>query len=209
MKNFLVAFSILLILGAGLGSAVMAQSDAQFTVSGTYSSNTQVTALSAPGQNFTLNFELPVDPTSLMQSYDPGDDFYLNPINATYTYGGSTNTLNGVLLSFYATNAGSQNGGFFVDYCGSDPTCVTGNDYQWTVGGPQQYTGSESNPILTPSNFSYSGQLFDIYDNTNEMCYSSISGSVGSNVVATPEPSALVLLLAGLAGIALFVKVRG
>jgi hypothetical protein len=208
MKKLLLSFSSLLILAAAFGSPALAQ-DASFSVSGTYSSDTMVSALSAPGQNFTINFSLPLDPSSLMQSYVSGDDFYLNPINATYTYDGVTSAMNGALLSFYTPNAGSQSGGFFVDYCATDPTCMTGYSYQWTVGGPQQYSGTEANPIFAPTNYDYSGQVFNIWDNTDALCYSTISGSVNSSVVPTPEPSVLAMLIAGLVGLALFVKVRG
>ena len=209
MKKALLALSILLVLTAGFASLAVADSSGVYTVSGTYSAGTMVSDLSAPGQNFSFSFNLPVGPTSLMQDYVAGDDFYLNPINVNYTYDGSTTTLNGALLSFYNNNAGSQFGGFFVDYCSTDATCMTGLDYQWTFGGPQQYTGPESDPTLLPTNFSYNGQPFDILSDTNQICASTLSGSVTGNVVATPEPSALVLLIAGLSALALFLKVRG
>jgi hypothetical protein len=209
MKKLSVLVTFLLVLAAGLSSGAWADSSASFTVSGAYSNDTINSTLTAPGQNFSINFSLPMDPTSLMQDYVPGDDFYLNPISATYTYNGSSTILNNVLLSFYVPIASTQYGGFFIDYCATDPTCVSGLDYQWTFSGPQQYTGGESNPILVPTNFSYSGQPFDILNDANPECYSSISGSVSTSVMATPEPSALVLLVAGLGALLLFVKFRG
>ncbi|MGB7731933.1 MAG: PEP-CTERM sorting domain-containing protein [Candidatus Acidiferrum sp.] len=209
MKKLLLFFSFLVFVAAGLPPAALADGDGEFTVTGTYSAGTMVTPLTAPGQSFTISFDLPTNPTSLMEDYVTGDDFYLNAIPASYTYNGSTITLNNALLSFYTSYSSSQSGGFFVDYCATDPTCMTGLDYQWTLDGPQQYTGGESDPTLVPSSFSYNGSPFWINYDANQVCATGISGTVTTNVVATPEPSALVLLLAGLGAFLVFVKVRG
>ena len=209
MKKLSILFVFLVFVAAGLAPAALADGDGEFVVNGTYSAGTMVTPLTAPGQSFTLSFELPLNPTPLMEDYDTGDDFYLNAIPASYTYNGSTITLSNALLAFYTSNSSSQYGGFFVDYCATDPTCMTGLDYQWTFQGPQQYTGGESDPTLVPSNFSFSGSGFGINSNANQVSYSTVSGTVTTSLVATPEPSSLVLLLAGLGAFFLFVKARG
>jgi hypothetical protein len=210
MKKSSLIFAFLLVLVAAFSSAAMADSNGSYTVSGTYSSNTMNSALTAPSQEFTFSFNVPLNPASSIESYVSGDDFYLNAMPVNYTFDGSTTTLNNALLSFYTSNSSSQYGGIFIAYCPTDATCGTGMEYQWTFSGPQQYTGDESNPTLVPAGFSYNGQPFTLENNDTGAtdCYSSISGSVNSSLVSTPEPSALVLLLAGLAALVLFTKFR-
>jgi hypothetical protein len=136
MKKFSLFFLFLVFLAAGLPTAALADGDGEFTATGTYSAGTMVMPLTAPGQSFTISFDLPTNPTSLMEDYDTGDDFYLNAIPARYTYNGSTTTLNNALLSSYTSNSSSQTGGFFVDYCATDPTCMTGLDHQFDIRWP-------------------------------------------------------------------------
>jgi len=126
-----------------------------------------------------------------------GDDFYLYPLNVTYTTGGVQTILNDSLVAFYSVGAVSQSGGFFVDWCATDVSCMSGLEYQWTFAGPQQYSGPESNPTMTPSGFSYSNQPFTVYVNTLGGTDPTISGGVGVNLVRTPEPSSIAMLLVG------------
>jgi len=197
----------LFFIAAGFSSSVLADSTANYSIAGIYGTGTQTTSLTAAGQSFVMSFSVPTNPVALIDSIVPNDDFYLYPLNVTYSFEGTTSTLTNSLVAFYTTASSSQAGGFFIDYClGS--TCST--EYQWTFQGPQQYIGPENNPTIVPTNFSSNGQPFTIFNNDTGAEYDSLlNATVTGAPVKTPEPSSLLLLGAGLAGIALLVKFRG
>jgi len=201
MKNATRFLVILLLALGGLATRAMADSTStKFIVTGTYAADTPSEPLSQAGQNFTMTFTIPHQPTSMDASYEMGDDFYLYPMNVTYTMGGVQTILSDSLVAFYTVGADSQSGGFFVAWCATDISCTSGLEYQWAFGGPQQYSGPENNPIMQPSGFTYSSQPFTVYDNTLGVD-PYISGSV--KIVNTPEPSSIAMLLVG-AAFALF-----
>jgi hypothetical protein len=197
MKNA-TRFLIILLLTLG-GLATRAKADSTpttFSISGTYDSGTPSYPLSQAGQDFTMTFTVPSQPASLVQSYEMGDDFYLYPMNVTYSMDGVQTILSNSLVAFYTVGAASQSGGFFVAWCATDVECMTGLEYQWTFAGPQQYSGPENNPTMQPSGFTYDNQPFTVYDNTLGGTDPSIYGSV-SLAAMTPEPSSIAMLLLG------------
>src|SRR5271154_535536 len=147
MTNATRFLAILLLTVGGLATRAMADSTpTTYTVTGTYAADTPSEPLTQPGQDFTMTFTVPYQPASLVASYEMGDDFYLYPMNVTYTAGGVQTILSNSLVAFYTVGAASQSGGFFVAWCATDVECMTGLEYQWTFGGPQQYSGPENNP---------------------------------------------------------------
>lgn len=207
MKRFAVYLFVLFLLTAGFSSSTLADSTASYSITGIYGTGTQTTSLTAAGQSFAMSFSVPTNPAALIDSSLANDDFYLYPLNVTYSFEGTTSTLANLLVAFYATGSSSQVGGFFIDYC-AGVTCST--EYQWTFQGPQQYIGPESNPTMVPTNFSSNGQPLTIFNNdTGAESDSLFNATVTGAPVNTPEPSSLLLLGAGLAGIALLVKFRG
>jgi hypothetical protein len=196
MKNATRFLAILLFTVGGFTTRAKADSTpTTFTITGTYGSGTVTEPLSQAGQNFTMTFNVPNQLASLEGSYLNGDDFYLYPMNVTYTMGGIQTILSDSLVAFYNVGAASQDGGFFVAWCATDVTCMSGLEYQWTFGGPQQYSGPEAGPTMMPSGFSYSDQPFTVYNNMWTGYDSTISGGV--TTVATPEPSSIAMLLVG------------
>src|SRR6516165_9537313 len=165
MKKFTVYLFLLALLVAGFSSSALADSTADYSITGMYGTGTQTTALTAAGQSFSMSFSVPTNPASLIVSYVGGDDFYLSPLNITYTFEGTTSTLTNTLVAFYTAGSSSQMGGFFVDYCADVVACQT-LEYQWTFQGPQQYIAPESNPTMTPTSFVSNGQPLTIYDNS-------------------------------------------
>ena len=209
MKRVAVYLFVLAVLAAGgFSCPVLADSTATYSITGSYGTGTQTTALTAAGQSFAMSFSLPTNPASLIVSNVLGDDFYVYPLSVTYTFEGATSTLTNTLVAFYVA-AGSQAGGFLVDHC-VDVTCATNLEYQWEFQGPQQYTGSENNPTIVPTGFLSNGQQLTIFNNdTNTFNNGFFDSTVNGTAVNTPEPSSLLLLGAGLAGIGLLVKSRG
>jgi hypothetical protein len=215
MKKVCLVFALVTVTLSGSASIVMADS-ASYNVAGTYGSGTPSTPLSAPGQSFTMSFTIPTNPP--VTDFLAGDDFFVNPVSVAYSLGGSpSTTLMNVVVIFYSVGAMSQSGGFFVDFCASGPMCLSGNEYQWQFAGPKQYTGPESNPTMTPTGFNLIGQAscssvsscLLVFDNSHggaSVGAGATSGTVSVGTVSTPEPSALVMLLAGLAASALLLK---
>jgi hypothetical protein len=120
-------------------------------------------------QLLTVTWQLPSSPTSLALSSD-GLGFETNPVPITATLGGLTETLPD---TFVFLNS-SLGGGFFE-----------GNGIFFTTpGGAQLYSGFETGPTFTPG--TYNG-------------FDSGFGGEATLAIATPEPSALLLLLSGLA----------
>jgi hypothetical protein len=196
MKNATRFLAILLLTVGGFTTRAKADSTpTTFTITGTYGLGTPSEPLSKAGQDFTMTFNIPNQPATMEWSSMNGDDFYLYPMNVTYTTGGAQTILSNSLVSFYNVGAASQYGGFFVAWCATDVNCVTGLEYQWTFGGPQQYFGPEGNPTMLPSGYSFGNQPFTVYSDMWTGYDSTISGCV--TTVATPEPSSIAMLLVG------------
>jgi hypothetical protein len=196
MKNATRFLAILLLALGGFTTRAIADSTpTTFSVTGTYGAGTPSEPLSQAGQDFTMTFTVPYQPASVVASYEMGDDIYLYPMNVMYTMGGVETILSDSLVAFYTAGAASQSGGFFVDWCATDVSCMSGLEYQWAFGGPQLYSGPESNPTMVPSGFTYNNQPFTVYDNTLAGADPSISGSV--KIVTAPEPSSIAMLLVG------------
>ena len=210
MKKIALLLSVIMVLGTGFAKKAFADStQVTYTLTGSYAKGTMVTPLTVPNDSFTFQFTLPIAAGPLVASPWPGDDTYLYPLEVNYTFNGVDTLMTNSLIALYRSTAGSQSGGLFVDWCATDVTCNTGLEYQWTFGGPQQYDGNELNPTLTPSNFTFTDQSFIIWNNTYEEHGSSISGVVTQQITNVPEPSNLVLLIAGLAAVTLMAKLRG
>jgi hypothetical protein len=199
-----------MVLGTGFATRALADStQTTYTATGTYANGTMPTPLTSAGDSFTIQFTVPTIPGGLVADPWPGDDIYLYPMNVDYATNGVDTLMTNTLVAFYRSTAESQSGGFFVDWCATDITCATGLEYQWTFGGPQQYDGNELDPTMTPSDFTFTNQSFIIYNNTFEEHDSSINGVVTQQTTSVPEPSNVVLLLAGLAAAGLLLKMRG
>jgi len=210
MRPRFVSLTLLFVVST-FCSPAFADSLANYSINGTYNSGSPSTALSAPGESFSMNFSLPINPVDLIAgNYAIGDDFYTYPVDIMYSYGGTTTTLANALVAFYSSTAmSSQLGGLAVDYCVS-PSCFGNPEYVWNFAGLQQYTGTEDNPTLMPTSFPSPGQGFTFYPTGGDDAYlGSTDSQVQGMVVPTPEPSPLLLLGAGLAGLALMAKLRG
>jgi len=202
LKTGYVVCGVLLALILGV-QPVKADSEVTYTISGTYSSATTSSPLSGPSDTFTLSFSLPPQPVTT--DFLLGDDFVvdaLTPFTYSSSNGGTASGL--VSLTFYTLTAGSQSGGFFVDFCADDPQCSTGQEYSWVVPGPLLYSGLESSPTLLPTSFNFTGGHFLDQCTTcdNIDASGTFDGSVNASaVVPTPEPASALLLLLGIFGI--------
>jgi hypothetical protein len=218
MKKWLGLFLFPLVLAASLSPATFQPE--RFTSTEMYSSDVLVFDRTAtPDQGSVVDFSRPLELVSVMPNHHSANDFDLSLITPIFAYNGPAPTLDGVLLSFYTKKANAQDDVFLSDYCSTSANCMTIFDHQLTFGGGgQKFSGSQNNdpvnsPIVTASNFPPPGQSFGNGNgnDTNPIFGTSLNGPSNGHrkLVATPEPSSLVLLVAGFAGLALLFKLRG
>jgi hypothetical protein len=126
-------------------------------------------------QTLTLIWQLPSSPSGV-SVFSLGSGFQTpDPVSVTVTLGGLTQTISDTFV-FFNSNLG---GGF-----------IEGNGIYFTTGDSSQfYTGLENAPTFTLGTFSGIDSGFD----------GEATLSVASPSIATPEPSAFLLLAAALA----------
>ena len=133
------------------------------TESGTFSSITPTSAISAPNGTFSISFNVSSQPTVLSSSANQFDVAYSN-----FSY-----KLNGVADLFAVgsvTFFDNLDGGLF-SVCFSNPCqASSGTNHTLAFLGPQVYTDSSASPTLTPG--SYANVASDAFVNGNkyELC---------------------------------------
>jgi hypothetical protein len=151
------------------------------TTGGTWGTLTGSDAFFASNEAWTLSFEITPASGEL-----PGTLYVATYSDAVYTLNGVPVALTGTTVDFYTFQSFS----FCLDNCT--------NQIQAFNGSPQLFTGSTSNPVFTPGNYTATGNGFEASD----------AGSLGNtggpeniniaNVQAAPEPAAWTLTGAGL-----------
>jgi hypothetical protein len=127
-------------------------------------------------------FELPTDPTIDPMSADPGFGFCITPIDLVINGAPSDD-----FLAFYNTSGGGGFAGFSDD----------GWNFDFSLYGETLYGGDEYSPIFAPSN----GPI-ELADEDGNGGYFLTMGPLN----ATPEPSSLLLILAGIVPLGLLAK---
>jgi len=195
----------LLVLAGLLASPALADS-VQYTISGTFGPTTDSAPLSGPNGTYSIAFSLPQKPTPDYSDATAGD-FVLNNVPFNYSFqcaGCSTATPfagTADVVDFGMANSGST---LIVEFLTSGPN---GHDYYWQFAGDQLFSGTVEQPTLedggslnlaTGGVFELDGGDFANLGNA----------TISAQVVSTPEPSSLALLLAALGALGLLAYFR-
>jgi len=198
--NVLLGLSLFAVLSA---SPAFADS-VQYTISGTFGPTIDSAPLSGPNGAYSIAFSLPQTPTPNYSDSAAGDFALYNvPINYSFQCDGcSTATLFGGtadVVDFGMTNSGST---LVVEFLTSGPD----HDYYWQFAGDQLFSGTVEQPTLGTGSFNLgNGGIFEL-DNGDFTGLG--NATLSAQLVSTPEPSSLALLLAAMGTLGLLAYFR-
>ncbi len=153
-----------------------------YSDSGTFAAGTASSAFSGSSINWAFAFQADTNP-AVSDVGAGGFSFAFS--NFSYSLAGSPVAITPTFVRFFS---GTNGGGFLI--CFNGTTNGNFNDGLGTFG-PQMYTGLTSAPTLIPGSFPQ--DVFNVRVNSNQ--YGQPSTTL---VAATPEPSTLLTLAAGL-----------
>jgi hypothetical protein len=179
--------SLLIFLMAIAGSAVVSATPLYVSTSGRFSSADVAGPLVSPNQVFSLTFVVDSNPTPIAGTVT---SLGFDPSFSDFHY-----TLNGVATSASPSEIRFNtltNGGLFDVIFGSGLTAS-----EFSFSGAQVFSGSTSVPVIAPGQYPLSTWTFSNPSNFD------VQSPIGANVTVTPtpEPSSVVTVVGGLAGL--------
>lgn len=194
----------LCVFGGLLGSPALADTvQIQYSITGIFSPSVGSAPLSGPNGTYSISFTVSQTPTPDYFDATAGD-FALSNVPLDYSFqcdGCSTATSfsgNADSINF----ATSASGGMFgVEFL------TGGHDYYWQFVGDQLFVGTVDEPTLEPGGpfFLTNAGVFEL-DSGDFVDVG--NATVAAQLVSTPEPSALAMLLAAVGTLGLVALLR-
>jgi PEP-CTERM motif len=197
-------FSGLLLLTSLIVSPAFADS-VQYTITGTFGPTADAAPLSGPNGTYSIAFSLPQTPTPDYFDSTAGD-FALNnvPINYSFHCDGCATatpfTGTADVVDFGMANSGST---LIVEFLTSGPD----HSYYWQFAGDQLFSGTVEQPTLEDGG-SLNLATGGIFELDSGDFINVGNATISAQVVSTPEPSSLALLLAALGALGLLAYFR-
>ncbi len=182
-KNLLLSFLAVGLTFTGVASA----STLAVSTSGSFGTADTVTSLTAPGASWAFSFNVnsqPVTSNTLASSFDVAFS------NFNYKLNGTSVSETPSSIRFY--DGSSQ--GLFTVFFGPESGILNNGNYtpEFSLYGPQLYTGTIASPTLLAGSFPVSESIFSDMANYDDQVSPGSFALVSA--VTTPEPATLGLL---------------